>query len=109
MPAFDEFRVVVQPALPAAGQWTVRIDQSPIPLQVGKSVTLQPVLTKQQLEELRQAGWTDVNKLKGIGQNVWASVLSNTLGALLDASAQLTAQNGRRLRLVMNDRLFADV
>lgn len=101
MPAFDEFRVVVQPALPAAGQWTVRIDQSPIPLQVGKSVTLQPVLTKQQLEELRQAGWSDVNKMKGIGQNVWASVLSNTLGALLDASAQLTAQNGRRLRLVM--------
>ena len=101
MAAFDEFRVVVQPALPAAGQWTIRIDESPIPLQVGNSVTLQPVLTRQQLEELRQAGWADLNKLKGIGRDVWASVLSNALGASLDASVQLAVQNGRRLRLVM--------
>ena len=101
MPAFDEFRVVVQPGLPAGDQWTVRIDESPIPLQVGKSVTLQPALTKQQLEELRQTGWTDVTKMKGIGKSVWESVFSNILGSALDASAQFAAVNGRRLRLVM--------
>jgi hypothetical protein len=101
MPAFDEFRLVVQPAITAAGQWTVRIDESPIKLQVGNSATLQPTLTRQQLEELRQAGWVDLGKLKGIGENVWASVLSHSLGASLEASAQVAAHNGRRLRLVL--------
>ena len=101
MAAFDEFRLVVQPVLGATGQWTVRIDESPIKMLVNNSVTLQPTLTRQQLEELRQAGWVDLNKLKSIGENVWTSVLSNVLGPSLDASAQFAAQNGRRLRLVL--------
>jgi len=93
MPAFDEFRVVVQPGLPAGDQWTVRIDESPIPLQVGKSVTLQPALTKQQLEELRQTGWTDVTKMKGIGKSVWALVFPNIRGAGVGAAGQFAAVN----------------
>jgi hypothetical protein len=101
MSTFDEFRLVVQTAIPANGSWTVRIDASPLPQQVGDSVTLKPSFSRADLEKLRQAGWVDLVKLKDIGKCVWSSVLSTHLGPSLDASALFTAANGRRLRLVL--------
>jgi hypothetical protein len=101
MAAYDEFRLVVQPAMTPGGGWTVRIDASPIAAQEGNSVTLQPTMLRAQLDELRQAGFNDLVKLQGIGKAVWSSVLSNALGPSLEASAQLAAAHGRRLRVVL--------
>src|SRR3989442_16045320 len=101
MPAFDEFRLVVQPAMTAGGEWTVRIDESNIKAQIGRSATLQPTMLREQLEALRKAGFNDLVKLKGIGTAVWSSVLSDTLGPSLEASTQVATDPGRRLRVVL--------
>jgi hypothetical protein len=99
MAAFDEFRLVVQPAINAGGGWTVRIDEAPI--GKGQDVTLQPTMLRAQLEELRQAGFNDIVKLQDIGAAVWTSVLANTLGPSLEASTQLSGAMGRGLRVVL--------
>ena len=103
MRTYDEFRVVVTPSVaPGPAQWTVRVEDCALPQFVGKTATVQPVMTRAQLADLRRGNvWNDLQKLRQIGDAVWSSTLAPPIDACLHASIALAQQAGRGVRLVM--------
>ena len=100
--AYDEFRVVVTPSVvPGPAQWTVRVEECPVPKFVGKTAVGQPTMTRAHLSALRRGDvWTDLQKLKEIGSAVWSSTLA-PVAPWLEASLALAQQAGRGMRVVM--------
>ena len=94
MTQFDEFRVVLTPDLQTQGNWTVLLQNCPIPALAGPKGSVQPGVTREQLIRLRSRhGWPDRNELQAIGQSVWQSLMTPDLEA---AFLDLTANRPKR-------------
>lgn len=113
MTQFDEFRVVLQPDLAVHGNWTVLLEDCNIPALEGPKGTIQVLVTRPQLTQLRSRnGWPNPQTLHTIGQTVWQTLMTPSLEAAFQASLQSarTAQRGMRfvVALVGDENAPAD-
>jgi hypothetical protein len=102
MTDYVDFRLVVSPDLANPGDWTVAIDECPVPALNGQAASLTPVMTRAQLNTLRgRNGWPNVATLRTIGADVWQSVMTPAAAAAFQASLHVAAVANRGLRVVL--------
>lgn len=103
MADFDEFHFVVQPNIQKPGAWSVLLHTCSVPGLPGPKGDIQPQFTRDQLQSLRNRhNWPDLALLRAIGQSVADSLMTPGLEAALQASLQVSGQQGRGTRLVIS-------
>ena len=75
---YEEFRIQVT-VNPTDGQWAVYLSKCPISSSIGPQGPAKPIVTRQQLDQLRQTTDSDYGLLRQIGQAVWQSLMTPKL------------------------------
>ena len=102
MAQYDEFRVVLTPALNRAGDWVAEVERCPVPNLKGRKGFVTPKITREQLNQLRSPnGWPDLAKLKRIGEAVWQSVMPDQVDAAFESCLRSLGGGQRRMRFVL--------
>jgi hypothetical protein len=99
---YDEFRLLVMPDIQVPGNWCIQVHRCPIAQEVGPKGSTNPAVTQLQLNRLRNAsGWPDETALRDVGRSVWNSVMTPQASAAFHACTNLSAVQGRGLRLIV--------
>src|SRR4051812_3222111 len=99
---FDEFRVVVQPELSAAGGWEVSVQKAPRAILVGTRGVINPVVKAADLARLRNAtALPDVNALQQLGQDVVNSIMTDRVQDALRVVLDDADKAHRGVRIVV--------
>jgi hypothetical protein len=99
---YAEFRLLLAPDVVNKGNWSVAVDECPIPGLAGAKGSVTPSVTRADLAVLRSRnGWPNTNALRDIGDAVWRSVMSPQAEAAFLSSLQVVAGSPRGLRLVV--------
>jgi len=102
MTEYVDFRMIVSPDLANAGNWTVSIDDCPVPALNGQAASIAPAMNRAQLNTLRgRNGWPNVGTLRTIGGAVWQSVMTPAAQAAFTASLAVASQANQGLRMVV--------
>jgi hypothetical protein len=102
MSEFNDFRVVLTRNITAPGTWDVYLEDCPGEI-AGLTDSIQIRITTQRLAELRsQHGWPDVGKLKEIGREVWATLMTKSLEVAFKGGLATSKAQNRGMRFVVS-------
>jgi hypothetical protein len=89
----DMFRLLLTPEVNQPGSWSVQILECSVPGLIGPQGSVTPVLSRQELEELRNGAlWPNQGRLTDIGQHTWQSFVNANVNAAF-VNCLFTAQN----------------
>jgi hypothetical protein len=102
MGAYADFRLILSPDLATQGNWTLTLDECPLPELVGPKGSVAPTVTRAHLNTLRSRnGWPNPVGLEQVGRAVWQSVMTPAVEGAFAASLQTVVGNQQGLRFVL--------
>lgn len=107
MADYNEIHLVIAPDIAQPGNWSVQVAKGFLPESKGRHESVSPTFSRAQLRRLRSRnGWANLDELRQIGSDVWASILSgqiaNALQTELFVSNAMT--RGLRIRVILVDQ-----
>lgn len=100
--AFQELRLIVQPSLQNAGQWSIGVQKAPEATLLGFQALTAPAVTVQEIARLRNpTAPADIAMVKALGKNVLSTLTPNGLLVGLKICLNQAKANNHVLRLVV--------